>query len=205
MVNRSIAFFDRQFRQAPAEASLKLNPFEEMALPLVQGEVLDFGSGMGNLAFAAAARGCRVTALDGSPAAVEHMQRRAALEGLPVAAAQADLSDYPIHASYDTVVCIGLLMFLDCATAWRVLADLQRSLRPGGCLVLNVLVQGTTYMDMFDASRHCLFTPEALRERFGGWHIDVCELADFDAPGQTLKRFCTLIARKADNPPTATP
>ena len=49
-MNKSIEFFDRQFRQAPAEASLRLNPFEAQALPHVHGEVLDFGSGMGNLA-----------------------------------------------------------------------------------------------------------------------------------------------------------
>ena len=195
-MNRSIEFFDRQFRQAPAEASLKLNPFEELALPHVHGEVLDFGSGMGNLAFAATARGCRVTALDGSAAAVAHMQRRAALEGLPVVATQADLSDYPINDSYDTVVCIGLLMFFDGPTAWTVLADLQRSVRPGGCLVLNVLVEGTTYMDMFDLQRHCLFTPAALQQRFEGWRIHSCELSSFDAPGQTVKRFGTLIAHK---------
>lgn len=203
-MNKSIEFFDRQFRQAPAEASLRLNPFEAQALPHVHGEVLDFGSGMGNLAFAAAARGCRVTALDGSAAAVAHMQRRAALEGLPVVATQADLSDYPIRHSYDTVVCIGLLMFFDGPTGWRVLGELQRSTRPGGCLVLNVLVQGTTYMDMFDAERHCLFTPEALRQHFAGWRIDSCELANFDAPGQTLKRFCTLIAYKPLNDPAPT-
>lgn len=203
-MNKSIDFFDRQFRQAPAGSSLKLNPFEEQALPWVRGEVLDFGSGMGNLAFAAAARGCRVTALDGSVAAVEHMQRRAALEGLPVAAAQADLSDYPIPHAYDSVVCIGLLMFFDCPTGWQVLDELQRSVRPGGCLVLNVLVQGTTFMAMFDAERHCLFTPEALQQRFDGWRIDSCELADFDAPGQTVKCFCTLIAHKPVTHPAPT-
>lgn len=195
-MNKSIDFFDRQFRQAPAESSLKLNPFEEQALPWVRGDVLDFGSGMGNLAFAAAGRGCRVVALDGSAAAVDHMQRRATLEGLPVVATQADLSAYPINDSYDTVVSIGLLMFFDGPVAWAVLADLQRSVRPGGCLVLNVLVEGTTYMDMFDPQRHCLFTPAALQQRFDGWRIHSCELSDFDAPGQTIKRFCTLIAHK---------
>lgn len=195
-MTKSIDFFDRQFRQAPAESSFKLNPFEEQALPWLHGEMLDFGSGMGNLAFAAAVRGCRVVALDGSVAAVEHMQRRAALEGLTVVATQADLSGYPINGSYDTVVSIGLLMFFDGPTAWTVLADLQRSVRPGGCLVLNLLVEGTTYMDMFDPLHHCLFTPAALQQRFDGWRIHSCELSDFDAPGHTIKRFCTLIAHK---------
>ena len=72
-MTRSIEFFDRQFRRPPTDASLRLNPFEEQALRYLHGDVLDLGCGFGNLAFAAAARGCRVTALDASPAAIDHV------------------------------------------------------------------------------------------------------------------------------------
>ena len=57
--SRSITFFDEQFRRQPNDVALKLNPFEELALPYLDGDVLDFGCGMGNLAFAAAGRGSR--------------------------------------------------------------------------------------------------------------------------------------------------
>jgi tellurite methyltransferase len=110
-MKKSIEFFDKQFRHQPTDAALKLNPFEEQALPFLSGEVLDFGCGMGNLAFAAATRGCRVTALDASRAAVDHIRTRAAEESVPVSAALADLRDYQITTDYDCVVSIGLLMF----------------------------------------------------------------------------------------------
>jgi tellurite methyltransferase len=195
-MNHSIAFFDRQFSQGATPDALVLNPFEQRALPHLQGEVLDFGCGMGNLAFAAAARGCRVTALDASAAAIAHIQQRAAREAVPVQAAQADLRAYEINADYDAVVSIGLLMFFDCATARRVLAELLRHVRPGGVAAVNVLVEGTTYMAMFEPQAHCLLPADELPQRFAGWELLHHELSTFEAPGQTVKRFCTVVARK---------
>lgn len=195
--NKSIAFFDEQFRRQAKEGACALNPFEERALPFLHGGVLDFGCGLGNLAFAAAGQGCRVTALDASPAAIEHVRARAAAEQAPVTAALADLRDYRIEGEYDAIACIGLLMFFDCATASRVLADLQARVRRGGVLVINVLVEGTTFMDMFDPSGYCLFSPAELESRFAGWKIEVSEESEFPAPRDTRKRFVTLIARKA--------
>jgi tellurite methyltransferase len=194
--NRSITFFDEQFRRQSRDVALRLNPFEELALPYLRGEVLDFGCGMGNLAFAAAKRGCKVTALDASPAAVEHIRTRAAAEGAPVSASLADLRNYPITGEYDCVVSIGLLMFFDCPTAFKVLSQLQSHVRPGGVAVINVFVKGTTYLEMFDPSGRCLFAPSEMQSRFAGWSIEHSELADFDAPNRTLKRFFTVIARK---------
>jgi tellurite methyltransferase len=198
--NQSIAFFDEQFRRQPRDAALKLNPFEELALPYLSGEVLDLGCGLGNLAFAAAKKGCKVTALDASPAAVEHIRSRAATEGLPVSASLADLRDYPITDEYDCIVSIGLLMFFDCPTAFKVLSQLQSHVRPGGIAVINVLVEGTTYLEMFDPSGHCLFAPSELQSRFAGWGIEHSEFSDFEAPHRTLKRFSTVVARKANVP-----
>lgn len=199
----SIEFFDTQFRRQAPQSSLKLNPFEEAALPYLRGEVLDFGCGMGNLAFAAAAQGCSVTALDGSQAAVDHIRARAAAEAAAVAVTQADLRNFQISSEYDSVVAIGLLMFFDCATAYKVLTDLQAHVRPGGHAVVNVLVQGTTYRDMFEPESHCLFDPNMLAERFSGWEIVLSELSEFEAPGATKKCFATIIARKPSAPPLA--
>lgn len=47
--HRSIAFFDRKFQNQSKQAVHALNPFEQLALPYLIGEVLDFGCGMGNL------------------------------------------------------------------------------------------------------------------------------------------------------------
>ena len=67
MGDASIRFFDSQFRRQIRQAELALNPFEQRALPWLQGRVLDSGCGLGNLALAAARRGCTVPALDASP------------------------------------------------------------------------------------------------------------------------------------------
>lgn len=192
----SIAFFDQQFRQQPSDTALTLNPFEVLALPYLKGDVLDFGSGMGNLSFAAASQGCKVTALDASPAAIDHIRSRAAATGLPVSAAIADLRDYPLAETYDAIVSIGLLMFFDCAKAAEILSDLKAHVRAGGIVVVNVLVEGTTYMEMFDPTNHCLFAPTALRDAFKGWTIERIEFSEFAAPGNTVKRFCTVVAHQ---------
>jgi len=195
-MTRSVEFFDQQFSHSVTLQALALNPFETLALPYLQGEVLDFGSGMGNLAFAAARQGCRVTALDASRAAVAHMQQRATAEALPVRAELADLRQYPIGADYDAIASIGLLMFFDCSTALKVLGELQHHVRPGGVAAVNVLIEGTTYQDMFEPSEHCLFAATELPQRFAGWELLQNEAHEFEAPGNTVKRFCTVVARK---------
>ena len=69
-------------------------------------------------------------------------------------------------------------------------------MRPGGVAAINVLIEGTTYMDMFDPAGHCLFTRAELVGHFAGWQVLHDREQDFPAPGDTLKRFSTLVARK---------
>ena len=196
----SIVFFDRQFRQQVAQQDFQLNPFELAALPHLQGRVLDFGCGLGNLAMAAAAQGCTVLALDASRAAIEALRQRAAVADLPVEAIEADLHDYRIDESFDCVVSIGLLAFFDCAAASRQLSMLQDCVRPGGIVVINTLVDGTTWLDVFGVDDYCLFSCSELTSRFTGWEILHSEFRDFDTPAQTIKSFATLIARKTLQP-----
>lgn len=194
--NRSIAFFDAQFQRQARLGDHQLNPFEIAALPYLSGRVLDYGCGMGNLACEVARRGGSVLALDASPAAITHIQQRANAEQLPIHAMLADLRDYEIDESFDSVVCIGLLHFFDCPTAFRVLSLMQGHVRSGGIAVVNVLVDGTTYLDMFDRNNHCLFARSELESRFADWQILLLEFSQFDAPEQSKKAFVTLIAKK---------
>jgi len=188
-------FFARQFRRQVEAGDYALNPFERAVLPYLRGDLLDLGCGLGNLAFAAAGRGCRVTALDASGVAVADLARRAGERGLALEAHCADLRHYVPARQYDCVVSIGLLMFLACPDARGLLVRVRDAVRPGGVMAVNVLIEGTTYMEMFDAGGYCLFGRDELGEVFAGWDIRLSRHEDFPAPGGALKRFHTLVAR----------
>jgi tellurite methyltransferase len=192
----SIRFFEAQFRRQAGDTERQLNPFEVRVLPHLRGQVLDLGCGLGNLALAGARRGCEVLAIDASHTAIEYLRQVAQAEALPLRALEADLRTYELRADFDAIVSIGLLMFFDCPTAFAQLRSLQDHVRPGGVAAVNVLVEGTTYLEMFDPGCHCLFARGDLAERFAGWDIlgDACE--DFPAPNATVKSFATVIARK---------
>lgn len=192
----SIRFFDAQFQRQVRDADLRLNPFEQTAIPYLHGRVLDYGCGLGNLSVAAAHQGCSVVALDGSHTAIEHLRQVAQAESLSIEAVEADLRTYELHEDFDTVVSIGLLMFFDCPTAFAQLRNMQAHVRPGGVAVVNVLVAGTTYLDMFDPSSHCLFSREEMHMRFAGWEILRSEYQDFPAPREQVKSFVTVVARR---------
>lgn len=192
----SVKFFDDQFKRQVAAGDYALNPFELAALPHLSGDVLDYGCGLGNLAVEAARRGCKVTAMDASHTAIEHLRHVAAHEAIDLRVVEADLRQYEIDGDYDAIVCIGLLMFFDCPSAFRQLMALQQRVRPGGIAVVNVLTEDTTFMDMFSPEGHCLFKRDELRTRFAGWSIISYLQQQFGAPHGTLKAFATVIARK---------
>jgi tellurite methyltransferase len=196
MTNRSIAFFDRQFCTQAQERSYALNPFEQMALPYLFGEVLDFGCGLGNLSVEAAHRGCTVHALDAAPAGVEDLGRRARELGLAVTARLADLVRYHIKESYDCIVSIGLLMFFPHHAARERIKDIRNAVKPGGIAVINTLIEGTTYLDMFEPNHYNLFSEQELGQFFEDWEIVESRIDSFPAPSATVKRFATIIARR---------
>lgn len=196
MSTRSVEFFARQFERQIAAADYQLNPFEQWTLPHLRGRVLDLGCGLGNLAFAAAQRGHAVTALDACADAVGDLRRRARAAGLDIRVLEADLSEWRATETYDSVVSIGLLMFLSCDNAQRVLRELRGAVRAGGIAALNVLIEGTTYMQMFDAAHYCLFAPDALRSSFAGWTLLVDRIDEYPAPDGKVKRFSTVIAQR---------
>lgn len=199
----SVTFFDTQFQRQVRDGDFALNPFEKTALPFLRGRVLEFGCGLGNLAVAAAERGCSVVALDASHAAIEHLRYVVSERALPIEAYEAELRDYELREDFDVVVSIGLLMFFDCPAALRQLASLQSHVRRDGIAIVNVLVEGTTYLDMFDRRGHCLFAREEMRRRFAGWSMLHYEYQDFDAPNGRVKSFVTVIAQKGAAAETA--
>jgi tellurite methyltransferase len=76
---------------------------------------------------------------------------------------------------------------------------LQARVRPGGIAAINVLVEGTTYLDMFEPGHYCLFPRDEMTRRFAGWEIMHSEFRDFEAPSRRIKSFVTLVARKPEH------
>ena len=159
--------------------------------------MLDFGCGLGNLAIAAAEQGCTVLALDASVAAIDGLRQRAATAALPIEAIEADLQQHQVREDFDCVVSISVLMCFDYPTAVQLLSMLQDRVRPGGIAVINTLIEGTSYFDMFGTGSYCLLRRDELASRFAGWSIMHSEFEDFDMPDGRVKSFVTLIARKA--------
>ncbi len=195
--NRSIEFFETQFQRQVRRSEFTLNPFEKAALPYLTGRVLDLGCGLGNLSVAAARGGCDVVAADASPTAIEHLSRVARAETLRLTPVQCDVQEFEVHETFDVVVAIGLLMFFPRQIALELLDKVQRAVRPGGCAIVNLLVRGTTFLDMFDGDRCCLFAPEEVEAAFTDWTTILVRQDEFPAPNATVKRFTTLIARKS--------
>lgn len=191
-----IVFFDTQFRRQIEKSEFILNPFEKAALPYLKGRVLDLGCGLGNLALEAGRRGCEVLAVDACRAAVERINRDAAIQGTKVRAVEADLGNYEIAGYYDTMVCIGLLMFFPRDKAQPLLEALQAHVKEGGCAIVNVLIEGTTYLDMFREDHFTLFGRDELGQGFADWEICLSRHDTFEAPEGKSKIFSTVIARK---------
>ena len=195
-MSRSVDFFDTQFRKQVASGDFALNPFEKAALPFVRGRVLDLGCGLGNLSMAAARNGCHVTAVDASATAIVRIAETSLAGNLGMCAVLADVGAWRIAGDYDAVVAIGLLMFMPRAAALGLLAEIQAHVASGGAAIVNVLVEGTTYMEMFQPGAYYLFAPDELECSFGGWTIELARRDEFDAPGGTRKVFSTVVARR---------
>lgn len=189
-------FFESQFQRQVRDQEYTLNPFEVLALDSLKGSVLDLGCGLGNLSLEAGRRGHPVVAVDASTTAVTRINFDARREGLPVHAIEAHVESWPIDRAYDTIVAIGLLMFFRREYALELLSDIQQHVSRGGRAIVNVLVEGTTYLGMFHPERYYLFGRSELEEKFAGWTLLLSRHQTFPAPGGTRKDFSTVIAEK---------
>ena len=194
---KAVAFFENQFQRQVRDQEYTLNPFEILAFDYLAGDILDLGCGLGNFSLEAGRRGHHVLAVDASPTAVARLNKDAKREGLPVRGIQADIENWTIAESYDTIVVIGLLMFFRHETAIKLLTAIQEHVKPGGRAIVNVLIEGTTYLGMFDPENYCLFRRNELEERFDGWTMLESRYQTFPAPEGTRKDFATIVAEKA--------
>jgi SAM-dependent methyltransferase len=107
------------------------------ALDVAAGErVLDVAAGNGNVALAAARRGCEVTATDYVPALLDGTRARAAAEGLTIDVREADAEALPFaDGSFDVIVSTFGVMFTP--NQEQSAAELLRVCRPGGRIGLT--------------------------------------------------------------------
>ena len=124
---------------------------DTLAEALPHGHVLDAGCGAGNLSLLLCRRGYRVTAVDGSPAFVEHLRRRAQEEGLAerITIGVMDLQRPSFSAgTFDGIVCGEVLEHLP--DDRESVLGLANALRVGGVLALTVPA-GAAHYDWVDA------------------------------------------------------
>ena len=62
--------------------------------------------------------------------------------------------------------------------------------------MITVLLEGTTFTDVFGGDPHHLFAPDELDRAFAGWAVQSSQRGEFPAPNGTVKRIGTLVARK---------
>lgn len=163
------------------------------ALGAISGDVLDIGCGLGNNAVFLASRGHSVTALDGSPAAIETARQRAADAGVSVTFDVADATDLTGYDDrFDTVIDSALMHCLDDAGRDAYAAGLHRATRPGARWFIYTFADHNVNGVL--APRPAISTA-ALRESLtaAGWRVDFLgpttylgNAAGFTGPGADL-------------------
>ncbi|MBK1649023.1 SAM-dependent methyltransferase [Rhabdochromatium marinum] len=149
-----------QFLAAQAQ---RLHPGQR-ALVVADGE--------GRHAVHLATLGLEVTAMDSSGVALAKARKLAAARGVAVDFHQADLHDWPwTPAHYEVVVAI-FIQFADPELRAAIFAGMQRTLAPGGLLLLHGFTPAQlAFRSGGPPCAELLYTPELLRDAFAGLEI----------------------------------
>lgn len=160
-----IAKWDQRYRSGQQPEDLNAAPAPlvvETARRLRPGRALDLACGTGRNALWLAAQGWKVTAVDGAPAAIEILQRRAAQSGVVIDARIADLerSEYAIEPGQWDLILMCYYLRRD------LFEPAKRGVSPGG--VLLAIVHITDPGEQPTAHR---LRPGELKNYFQGWRI----------------------------------
>ncbi len=160
------------------------------------GRALDLGAGPGTQAIALALRGFDVTGVDVSEAAVDYAKRKAKSRGARVTFVRDDIKapSLEVEGPFDFLFDRGCFHVLEPAQRAGYVATTRRLLEPGGFLFLKTF----SHRQPGSQGPH-RFTPEDLRQIFGGDRFEVVEIHESVFQGQLepqpLALFATLRAR----------
>jgi SAM-dependent methyltransferase len=133
-------------------------------------EVVDLGCGTGNAALIAAARGARVTGVDGAPRLLEIASGRAQSLGVEVEFCEGDLLALPLD---DQCVDVALSVFgvIFARDPPRALGEVRRVLRPDGRALISAWIPSGPIHAMLGAMRevHGRVTQQAPPRRLFAW------------------------------------
>ncbi|UCG16001.1 MAG: methyltransferase domain-containing protein [Phycisphaerales bacterium] len=168
-------FFDQYANRYDQEPYTKNTEAEvefivEHAAPPTGGAILDMGCGTGRHSVALAQRGYQVTGVDLSRGMLAIAAQRAQAASAAVEWVHANAADFVRPDSFDAVICLceGAMCLLTddenpLERDMAVLANIRRSLRSGGTLILNVLNACRVIRSSEDqAVRDGTFDPENL-------------------------------------------
>lgn len=159
----------------------------QTARRLAPGKALDLACGAGRNALWLAEQGWKVTALDGAPAAIEILQRRAAERGATVDARVADLEkgEFSIEPSAWDLVVISYYLQRD------LFEPAKRGVVPGGTLIAIVHITEPGEEPTYKRAR-----PGELRSYFDGWEILHYREGKPDDPAHQ-RAVAEIVARRA--------
>jgi SAM-dependent methyltransferase len=195
--------WDKRFDTAHYVYGKEPSRFLKLNAKLLQAgqTVLAIADGEGRNSVFMAELGMTVTAMDGSSKGLEKACRLAQNRGVRVDFRLADLRDWDWDATgYDVVAAI-FIQFADPAFRAEIFDGIERTLKPGGLLMLHGYTLGQIELGTGGPPvPELLYTREMLEERFGGW--DMVRLEEYEAeldegPGHSgLSALIDLIARR---------
>lgn len=158
--------WDERYRSGDrAQDDLEASPnplLAKTAAKLRPGRALDLACGTGRNALWLAKHGWQVTAVDGAPAAIEILRRRAAERGVAVATKVADLEKNEYRVESNSWDFIAMCFYLQTSLFEAV----KKGLKPGGLVlaIVHIAAPGE------EPTEHQL-RPGELEGHFCGWEI----------------------------------
>jgi len=161
-----LAAWDEQYRKkadpATEHESAPSSVLIEAARNLPPGRALDLACGTGRNALWLAERGWNVTAIDGSPAAIETLRRRAARANVTIDAQVVDLEEPGFAIAPDHYDLIAMCYYLQ----RNLFEPCKSGLVPGGVMVVIALL-----IEPGKENSPFRLQPGELRSYFEDWEI----------------------------------